>query len=179
VRRYLKRLHFVVLATILIGLYISSSQPYYQQDMRGTISRIVDEEKWESRFQDVSIPYGGKDVSVEEKGTAGFIEFIIRKGVHFTVFALLALSWYGVLRYRLSFAVALPWSAFLSVMTAVFDEWHQTFTPDRTGMVSDVLLDASGSVTMLLIISLIHVYAGRKARNKIGYAQPSYVNKKR
>jgi hypothetical protein len=123
--------------------------------------------------------FRGKDVSVEEKGTAGFIEFIIRKGVHFTVFALLALSWYGVLRYRLSFAVALPWSAFLSVMTAVFDEWHQTFTPDRTGMVSDVLLDASGSVTMLLIISLIHVYAGRKARNKIGYAQPSYVNKKR
>ncbi|MGG1660694.1 VanZ family protein [Brevibacillus sp. NRS-1366] len=161
-RRYVKVMDYLLLAAILIGLFISSSQPYYKQDLRGTISNMVDGDTWGDRIGDVSIPYGGKEISVEEKGIAGFIEFFLRKGTHFLVFALLAFAWFRVYSHHLSFAVALPWSAFSSVMTAALDEWHQTFSPDRAGMVADVLLDASGSVTMLLIITLIYRYSRQK-----------------
>lgn len=166
-RRYAKLVDIAVLAAILIGLFVSSSQPYYKQDMRGTISKVVDEKAWGQRLHDVSVDYGGREISVAEKGTAGFIEFFMRKGIHFSTFALLALMWYRVLRHRLDFVVALPWSAFLSLLTAVLDEWHQTFTPDRTGMVGDVVLDATGSATMLLVIILIRSYRIGKTHDKM------------
>lgn len=162
VHRYGKLLHITLLIAVLVGLYISSSQPYADQDMRGKIAEMVDENKWEARFQDVTLQYGGREVSVEEKGTAGFIEFLMRKGIHFCTFAFLAYCWYSVLRYWMSFATALPWSAFLSLGTAVLDEWHQTFTPDRVGAVNDVLLDASGSLFMLACIAVSNIWQVRK-----------------
>lgn len=171
VRGFWKILDWLLVAVILGGLYVSSSQPYYRQDMRGTIAKVIDESKWGDTLQNLSIEYGGTEVSVEEKGTAGFVEFFLRKGTHVTVFALLALGWYRVLRHRLSFAVALPWAAFFSVMTAALDEWHQTFTPDRTGGVNDVLLDASGSLTMLAIVVLFHMWSHRRQRGKIRYSR--------
>lgn len=157
--RYRKLIDFTLLAAILIGLFISSSTPYYKQDIRGTLSKVMDKNGLAEQMADWSVDYAGKEISVEEKGVAGFIEFFLRKATHFSVFAVLALVFYRVLRYRLSFAVALPWSALLSLLVAVLDEWHQTFTPDRTGMVGDVLLDASGSASMLLVVTIVHLYS--------------------
>lgn len=157
--RYRKLIDFTLLAAILIGLFISSSTPYYKQDIRGTLSKVVDKNGLAERMADWSVDYAGKEISVEKKGVAGFIEFFLRKATHFSVFAVLALVFYRVLRYRLPFGVALPWSALLSMLVAVLDEWHQTFTPDRTGMVGDVLLDASGSASMLLVVTIVHLYS--------------------
>ncbi len=158
-RRYIKLFDYILLAGILVGLFISSSTPYYKQDMRGTLSEIADQSNWGDRMADWSFRYAGKEISVEEKGIGGVLEFLLRKATHFSVFALLALSFYRVFRHRLSFAVALPWSAFFSLLAAVLDEWHQTFTPDRTGMVGDVLLDASGSLSMLLVVMIVYLYS--------------------
>ncbi|EST53669.1 membrane protein [Brevibacillus panacihumi W25] len=158
-------LHSLLLAAVLIGLFISSSQPYADQDMRGTISKVVDERNWEERLQDITLQYSGREISIEEKGTAGFLEFFLRKGVHFATFAFLAYCWYRVLRYRLAFSTALPWSAFLSLLVAVLDEWHQTFTPDRVGVVQDVLLDLSGSLTMLACICLANLWEKARAKS--------------
>lgn len=109
---------------------------------------------------------------MEEQGTAGFIEFLLRKAIHFLTFAFLALFWYLVLRHWISFSAALPWSGFLSVMTAVLDEWHQTFTPDRTGAVNDALLDAAGVVTMVMLIGLIQIWSRRRKRDKMKANDP-------
>lgn len=164
-RRYGKLLHISLLLAVLIGLYISSSQPYADQDMRGRIAEMVDENKWEARFQDVTLRYGGREVSVEEKGTAGFIEFLLRKGIHFCTFAFLAYCWYRVLRYWMPPSMAWPWSAFLCLGAAVLDEWHQTFTPDRIGAVNDVLLDASGALFMLTCIALFNRWKMQGAKS--------------
>jgi len=158
-RRSIKLFDYLLLAAILAGLFLSSSTPYYKQDMRGALGEIVEKNQWDDPLADWSFHYGGKIVSVEENGTSGVIEFFLRKATHFSVFALLAASWYRVFRHRLAFAAALPWSAFFSLLTAVLDEWHQTFTPDRTGMVTDVLLDLSGSVSMLLVVTIVHLYS--------------------
>ncbi|QQE75112.1 VanZ family protein [Brevibacillus composti] len=153
----------LLLVCILAGLFISSSQPYTKQDLRGTISQYVDEKTVSEKWKNLSFHYGKKEISMDDTGAAGMIEFFLRKGTHFTVFALLTAVLYRVLRHRLSAAAALPWSAFLSLAAAVLDEWHQTFTPDRTGQVADVVLDGLGSGTMLLIIA---VGLGLKNRKK-------------
>lgn len=158
-RRFVKIVDYILLAAILAGLFISSATPYYKQDMRGTLGAIIEKNEWGDRLADWSFTYGGRVVSVEEKGIAGFLEFLLRKATHFSIFALLAAVWYRIFRHRLPFATALPWSAFLSLLAAVLDEWHQTFTPDRTGMVGDVLLDLSGSVSILLVITIVHLYS--------------------
>ncbi|USG66682.1 VanZ family protein [Brevibacillus ruminantium] len=150
----LKRVgEIILLIAIIAGLYISSSQPYSQQDLRGPISQYVDENAVSEQWKDFSFRYGKSEVSIDNTGAAGMIEFFLRKGTHFTVFALLTAAWYRVLRQRLTAQSALPWSGFLSLTLAVLDEWHQTFTPDRTGQVADVVLDGTGIVTMLLVIA--------------------------
>ncbi|MEJ8547813.1 VanZ family protein [Brevibacillus borstelensis] len=154
----------ILLAGILAGLFISSSTPYGNQDIRGTISKFVDEETVSENWQDFSFQYGKKKISIDNNGVAGVIEFFLRKGTHFSVFAILTAVWYRVLRQRMSVAAALPWSAFLSLAVAVLDEWHQTFTPDRTGLVADVILDGSGVCTMLLIIAVLSRWKSRKTR---------------
>jgi hypothetical protein len=152
VKKYRIWIDLMLLGGLLIALSISSSQPYYKQDMRGMIERYVDDEALVERWQDISLQYGGKEISVDETGAAGFIEFFIRKATHFITFAALAWLYYRVVRHKSSFSVALPWSGFLSVITALIDEWHQTYTPGRTGMLADVLLDSAGACTMLLLI---------------------------
>jgi hypothetical protein len=152
VKTYRFWIDLMLLCGLLIAVCFSSSQPYSKQDMRGMIERFVDDEALGERWQGISLQYGGKVISVDETGVAGFIEFFIRKGTHFVSFAALAWLYYRVLRHRCTFSTALPWSGFLSVLTALLDEWHQTFTPDRTGMLADVLLDSAGICVMLLFL---------------------------
>ncbi len=164
-----------ILLGLLLGLFYSSSQPYYKQDLRGTISRYVDADFLTEKLENVSFQYGRKEISVEESGMAGFIEFFIRKATHFVTFALLALMFYRLLAHFAPFSAALPWSGFLAVLTALLDEWHQTFTPDRTGMLTDVLLDSTGICTAMILIVFGHIlgWGRRKKRDKIRLGQPS------
>lgn len=147
-------LHLALTALLLAGLYFVSSQPYEQQDLRGWISRWVDEREVAEKAGGLSFQYGKKEISVAEVGAAGFIEFFIRKGAHCLTFAALAVLLYRTLRHWCSPAVAWPWSAFLTVTAAVLDEWHQTFTPNRTGMVTDVVLDAASALAALAAIAV-------------------------
>ena len=39
-----------------------------------------------------------------------------------------------------------------TALVASWDEWHQTFLPNRTGSPWDVLLDCCGALVMLLIV---------------------------
>ena len=43
--------------------------------------------------------------------------------------------------------------AFLgTALVASCDEWHQTFLPNRTGSVWDVLLDCCGAITLQFVV---------------------------
>lgn len=153
-----------LLLILLIGLFYSSSQPYEKQDIRGSLSQHLNKTELEEKLGDISFRYAGKEISLSSVGVAGFVEFIIRKSTHFLTFAALALMFYRVLRIGLSPAVAFPWSGFLAVFTAILDEWHQTFTPNRTGMVADVLLDTAGIILMLLVIAAF-LFIRKKTKN--------------
>jgi VanZ family protein len=94
------------------------------------------------------------------------IHHYIRKTGHFTGYGLLGLAWLrawlifwrvpmkhrseGVWRgYAMVMAIA------CTTLIASLDELHQSFLADRTGMVSDVWLDTSGAVSLILLSVLI------------------------
>ena len=79
----------------------------------------------------------------------------IRKTGHFVGYGTLGLLWLRAWR------MSLPGARFLSAavlallgtaLVASWDEWHQTFLPNRTGTPWDVVLDCCGAAIMLLIV---------------------------
>jgi len=101
------------------------------------------------------------------------IHLLVRKGAHFSEYAILALlarrafitSSYFSLR-RLWFAASLC----LIVLYALSDEYHQSFVPTRTASIYDSMIDISGGLTVLLLLVLWKT-AGRRtvtrARNSL------------
>ena len=95
--------------------------------------------------------------------------YIIRKGAHFTEYAILgaftALTLFTYIckdisrykRYTIKnfFIKNIVCSTIISSLYAVSDEIHQGFTEDRNPSIYDVCLDSSGSLFAILIISLI------------------------
>jgi len=82
-----------------------------------------------------------------------FAHFLVRKGAHFTEYAVLALlaarAFYTSSRELLRrrwFTCAL----LLVVFYSLSDEFHQTFVPSRTGSIYDSFIDITGGLTALL-----------------------------
>ena len=93
--------------------------------------------------------------SASETGLA-FIHSLIRKGGHFTEYAILALLAARALRTSSSdflrnhwFAVALGFVA----LYALSDEFHQSFVASRTASIYDCLIDTAGGLAALLVIT--------------------------
>jgi VanZ family protein len=77
--------------------------------------------------------------------------FIVRKFAHLSVFGILAfLVWRAMLSHRFAYMGA--WS--FATVYAATDEWHQSFQPGRTALVSDVLIDACGALLALLFVRI-------------------------
>jgi VanZ family protein len=83
------------------------------------------------------------------------IHFMIRKSGHFFGYGFIGVAW---LR---AWWMTLPQSHFLedtflaligTSLVASLDELHQTYLPNRTGSIWDVLLDCTGALTLQLIV---------------------------
>jgi VanZ family protein len=83
----------------------------------------------------------------------GFLSwnYIVRKLAHLSVFGMLAfLAWKAMYPHRSAWLGA--WG--IAVLCAIFDEWHQSFQPGRTALVSDVVIDACGAAFALLLVRI-------------------------
>ena len=78
-----------------------------------------------------------------------WVDLILKKGAHFTVYAVLAVLFRRALPEGRGIW-ALSWV--LAVLYAASDEWHQSFVPGRHPQLTDVLIDACGAATGLLIL---------------------------
>jgi VanZ family protein len=93
------------------------------------------------------------------------INFLVRKAAHFTEYAVLAWLLFrafradSLVRWRVRW---LMYSLLICVCWALADELHQSFTRTRGGSVYDSLLDVSGAVVMLALISLNAVRVNRR-----------------
>jgi VanZ family protein len=88
--------------------------------------------------------------------TLAVIHFITRKVAHFTEYAILGFLAARALRTSTRAAIRDHWfliSAALIVVYALFDEYHQSFVPSRTASVFDSLIDMTGGLAVLIVIS--------------------------
>jgi len=90
-------------------------------------------------------------------------DLVLKKGAHFTVYAVLAFLWWRALsRGKMADRAALGLAFAIAVSYAISDEFHQSFVPDRRPGLSDVLIDAMGAATATGVIGL------SKSRNTKG-----------
>ena len=82
----------------------------------------------------------------------------VRKAAHFSVYGILSglafYSWRASLPGRLRWTF--KWSGLalaLTLLTASFDEFHQSFIPSRTASLQDVLLDMMGAMFVQILIA--------------------------
>ena len=98
-------------------------------------------------------------------------EPIIRKLAHFSEYALGGLLIYFLAdTYDYSKKVKILVSLFLGIWYAAIDEIHQTFVPDRSGNVRDVLIDTLGILfgicIALVYLKIKNVIINKKKSNK-------------
>ena len=64
----------------------------------------------------------------------------------------------------------IAFSMWLSLLTAVVDEYHQLFVDGRDGSIRDVLIDSIGIIIVLIIIRVVFTfYLYRLGRKEIRY----------
>jgi VanZ family protein len=78
----------------------------------------------------------------------GLLDLLFKKGAHFSAYALLGALFWRALGWRWR---AWGWAWVLAVLYACTDEWHQSFVAGRHPAVADVIIDACGAATALLI----------------------------
>lgn len=79
----------------------------------------------------------------------------IRKAAHFTEYAVLAFLAIRAFRQSSNGLIRTAvYSVLVVVSVAAFDEFNQSFDLSRTGSWYDVLLDISGGITTIVMISL-------------------------
>ena len=81
----------------------------------------------------------------------GLLDYLFKKGGHVTIYAVLALSLWYALDWKLD-RRALAW--LIAIVYAATDEFHQTFTAGRHPSVWDVLIfDNVGVLISLMVAS--------------------------
>jgi VanZ family protein len=86
-----------------------------------------------------------------------WLDFLFKKSAHFTAFGVLAALFWRVLPTSSWLSL---WAWLLTVAYACSDEYHQSFVANRHPSARDVLIDACGAATALLLIWYTH----RRAR---------------
>ena len=81
------------------------------------------------------------------------IEHLIRKLAHFSIYAVLGMLLMSLAStYKIKNITKIFTSIFIGILYASLDEFHQSFTPGRTALITDVVIDTLGVVTGVLII---------------------------
>ena len=81
-----------------------------------------------------------------------WLDFLFKKSAHFAVFATLAALLWRAFEWR---SRAWIWAWLLTVIYAISDEWHQSFVAGRHPQATDVLIDACGAATALLVVWIV------------------------
>jgi VanZ family protein len=86
------------------------------------------------------------------------IHHLIRKSGHFLGYGTIGLTWLRAWRMtypELPFLVHAALALLGTGLLASWDEWHQSFLPNRGSSVWDVLLDCTGATVMLCLAYIV------------------------
>jgi VanZ family protein len=90
--------------------------------------------------------------------------------VHFFQYSVLGWLWVRALLLRIRKMRYLKASVFAWILTASFacsDEWHQTFTPGRSGRLEDVIFDALCAVVGILLYLVARKKTSEKSSSMV------------
>lgn len=97
----------------------------------------------------------------DELGPDILIINLIKKTGHFIIFGVLAVLYFSTFQGRKTLvdtgSILFLLSLFLTVLYAVSDEYHQSFTPGRHSSGYDVIIDACGAVTVLGLLYTLKI----------------------
>jgi VanZ family protein len=144
-------------------IFLASSQPYEQQDLRPTLVENFNLEIVEQIANDIRFTYAGTEISIESRGVEGFVEFLLRKAAHFFVYLILGFLVYRLFHFLHIKKYKLPFALLVVILYAASDEIHQYYTPNRTALVEDVILDSIGGLVGIIIAQFIF---NRKVRRE-------------
>ena len=84
------------------------------------------------------------------------LNFLVRKGAHLTEYAILTALGFimGTMGFQQSWQAVLPFAVLGSAIFAITDELHQSFVPNRGASPVDVLIDITGALIAVGLISL-------------------------
>jgi VanZ family protein len=139
-------------------IFYASSQPYQEQDLKPTLLNYINVEILAPYFDQFEFTYAGGKVSIEELGTAGFIEFFIRKGAHLTVYLILAFLFYRafIKTTHITTKRTILFSLAAAILYAASDEFHQSITPNRSPHWEDIGLDSVGALIGVFIAVFLY-----------------------
>lgn len=92
---------------------------------------------------------------------AEHIDYPVRKCAHmseYAIFTLLGFLTFSFLHGRRKFLIPIG----ITFLYACTDEFHQLFVPGRAGRFTDVLIDTTGGIIMLLFIAIVTHVASKK-----------------
>ena len=150
-----KNVFFVIVGVLLIAL--ASSMSYQHQTLIPSLQLLLKDKPLLSLLSQLEIPYWGTTISVETRGYYFVVEFLIRKATHFFGYGILAILFY-FLYTKLVWRYPAVLAFFTILIIASLEEFRQSMIPDRTGIVSDVILDAAGAITLLLLVKGIRLF---------------------
>ena len=88
---------------------------------------------------------------------------VVRKGAHFSEYAVLGILSCGLFSARLRERGRAPFpAAFLVALVPVCDECLQLFVPGRSGQLTDVLIDLAGVCAGVLLASILSALRRRR-----------------
>lgn len=110
------------------------------------------------KIVDVIVPIidNGNSTPKERKELREDVNYYLRKTAHFTEYAVLGVLSFNVLRfYDLKKRKRIIYALIFCMIYATSDEIHQIFSNGRSPMVTDILIDSSGSLFGILIFSRV------------------------
>ena len=126
-----------ILICVMIFSFSCENADESTETSRGLISKIID-------FITADMP------QIQREQLAEALDGLVRKLAHFSIFAALGFFLLGATRRSFDKYTAVITIVFC-VFYAVTDEVHQLFVPGRSGQITDVLVDGSGSAAGMLV----------------------------
>lgn len=83
------------------------------------------------------------------------LTFLIRKIAHMSEYAILALfTYYALIKIAFNKRIIFQITFLISFLYACSDEFHQLFISGRSGQFTDIIIDSTGCLIMLLFLYL-------------------------
>lgn len=142
----------IIIAIGLIGFL--SSMPYEDQTIIPELRTILADEPFKDQLSMIEFTYWDRTISVEERGYFYFVEFLIRKSAHFFGYGIVGVLLYLFFR-KMRWHFPSYWAVATVFVIASLDEIRQRYTPGRTGIFDDVVIDTAGAITCIFLTKLI------------------------